>query len=285
MSQQLEGAARPESSAVVATRAAAVEGERKARPRAYEVCTRALKPIALFAFIVLLWQYLVASSALPSYSIAAPSTVIRYIPSNIEKLLDNTGTTVSEMLIGYAVAVVAGVVLGILITQSRLVADTVMPLIIITQVVPSIAIAPILILIFGFGLLPKILIAAIVSFFPILINTVAGLSSLDQDTLDLSRSFGTSRLTHLYRFAIPTALPYMFAGFRIGITLSVIGAVVGEFVSPTSGLGYLVLQGSNQLDPAQVFSAIVILAFLGIVVFVLVRVVERLAIPWGQHVG
>lgn len=241
------------------------------------------KPAAVFAVLVAMWQVIAAFAVVPSYVLASPLSLVHYIPENIGKLLDATAVTVQEMLLGYAIALGIGIGVGILITQSKFLEDSLLPLLVLTQVIPSIAIAPLLVLLMGFGLAPKVATAAIVAFFPILVNTTAGLRSQHEDLRNLSRILGASTLQHLRRFALPHAMPYIFAGARIGITLSVIGAVVGEFVTANAGLGYLVLQGTNAFDAEQVFATLIFLALTGILAFGAVRLVEHFAIPWASH--
>jgi ABC-type nitrate/sulfonate/bicarbonate transport system permease component len=242
-----------------------------------------LWPLVALAVLIGIWQVLAVSGAFPAYIFASPASVARYIPANLPKLLGATAVTLKEMGLGYLLALAGGVVLGVLITQIKILEKALLPLLIITQVIPSVAIAPMLVMMLGFGSAPKVVTAAIVAFFPILVNTIAGLRSLDNDTRDLSRVLRVSRLQYLRRFAMPAAMPYIFAGARIGITLAIIGAVVGEFVTSNAGLGYLVLQGTNAFDAQQVFSTLVLLAVTGILAFSCVRVVERLTIPWANH--
>lgn len=244
---------------------------------------RAVQPLVLLVALLALWELTVWLGVLPSYTLAAPSDIVTYISANTDKLFRHTGVTVREMLGGFALGVTLGILFGVLTTQFRVVENALLPLLVVTQTIPSVAIAPLLVLLLGFGMMPKIILAAIISFFPVLINTIAGLRSLDEDAVDLSRVLRVSRVQFLRRFAIPAALPYIFAGARVAATLSLIGAVVGEFVTANAGLGYLVLQGSNNFDAEQVFATIVFLAALGIAAFTSVRVVERLLVPWANR--
>lgn len=240
-------------------------------------------PLVALAVLIGIWQIIAVARVFPSYVFASPTSVADYIPHDLPKLLGATAVTLKQMGLGYLLALAGGVVLGVLITQIKILEKSLLPLLIVTQVIPSVAIAPMLVLMLGFGDAPKVVTAAIVAFFPILVNTTAGLRSLDNDTRDLSRVLRTSKVQYLRRFALPAAMPYIFAGARIGITLAVIGAVVGEFVTANAGLGYLVLQGTNAFDAQQVFSTLVFLAATGILAFSCVRIVERLTIPWANH--
>ncbi len=241
-----------------------------------------LKPLAVFAAAVVIWQVLVDTKTFPSFEVASPSQTASYMSSHGSLLVSNTATTAEEVVIAFAVALATGVVLATLINHFKVLEESVLPLLVVSQVIPSIAIAPLLVLILGFGMAPKVVVAALISFFPILINTLAGLKSINSDMVSLSRSLGTSSIRNLRLFTLPSALPYIFAGARVAVTLSVIGAVVGEFVTAKSGLGFLILQGSSQIDPPLMFSALVVLAVMGIFLFSLVRIVEYMALPWAR---
>jgi NitT/TauT family transport system permease protein len=243
---------------------------------------RIVKPLVVLAALIVVWQVVVDAKLLPSFEVASPTMVWSYMTANPSVLATNTGTTLEEVALAFAIAVIAGTVLAALINQFRLLEESVLPLLVVSQVIPSIAIAPLLVLLLGFGMAPKVAVAAIISFFPILINTLSGLRSHSKEMGELTRSLGAGPWQTLRHFTLPNALPYVFSGARVAITLSVIGAVVGEFVTAKSGLGYLVLEASSQLNPALMFSALVVLAVIGIVLFTLVRVVEHLALPWAR---
>lgn len=241
------------------------------------------KPLAVLALVIGLWQAAVQFGWTPSVALAAPSEVARFAWANLGMLLDNTATTLIEVLIAFAIALTAGVVIAILVSEFRVLEESVLPLLVVSQVIPSIAIAPLLVLFLGFGVWPKVATAAIISFFPVLVNTVAGLKALPAESRDLGAVLKASRWQMLRMFALPNALPYIFAGARVSIALSVIGAVVGEFVTAQNGLGFLVLQGSSTLDPPLLFSALFFLAVLGIGLFSLVRLAEWALLPWARQ--
>jgi NitT/TauT family transport system permease protein len=242
-----------------------------------------VKPLVLLAILVAIWQLIVELDVVPSFTLSPPTTVVAYIGGHMGNLLDSSVATLQVILLAFAIALVVGIVLGILINQFKLLEEALLPLLVITQVIPSVAIAPLLVLVLGLGNTPKIATAAIIAFFPILINTISGLRSLDEDMIDLSRVLVASPLQRLRWFTLPNALPYIFAGARVSITLSVIGAVVGEFVTSDKGLGFLVLQGSSTLTPALIFAALVFLGVIGVALFGLVRLVEYLVVPWARH--
>lgn len=242
-----------------------------------------VKPTIVLGILIVVWQAAVDLGWIPSTTLAAPSSVADYVWSNGAMLLEHAGTTLTEVVIAFAIALTAGVVIAILVSEFRVLEESVLPLLVVSQVIPSIAIAPLLVLLLGFGLAPKVATAAIIAFFPVLVNTVAGLRTLPRETRELGAVLKASRWQMLRMFSLPNALPYIFAGARVSITLSVIGAVVGEFVTAQSGLGFLVLQGSSTLNPPMLFAALFFLAVLGIGLFTIVRIVEWAVLPWARH--
>jgi len=190
--------------------------------------------------------------------------------------------TLAEVLKGFALASVVGIGLGVLISSSRVMRLTLYPLIVTSQAVPVIAIAPLLITWFGFGSTSKVLVSALVAFFPIVVNSAAGLASLDEGVVTLMRSFPASRLQIFLRARLPNALPQIFSGLKVGVVLAVIGAVVGEWVGADEGLGYLIVRANASLTVDLVFACIVLLAAMGIVLFIVVNLVEQLVLPWRR---
>jgi NitT/TauT family transport system permease protein len=243
--------------------------------------SRALKPLSFFLSLVVLWQLATLVVAVPHYILPSPWQILTKIWEIPDRLLEHTLYTLFEVLAGFLLAVVGGVALASLIVHSRFLAERLYPLLVITQVTPQVAVAPILVVWFGAGDLAKILVAFLVSFFPMVVNTATGLQRVDPELLDLVRAFGTSRWRIFVLIRLPNALPFIFAGMRISIALAVIGAVVGEFVAASKGLGYLVFTGTANLDTRLTFASIAILATLGITLFWLVGRARRLALPWA----
>jgi NitT/TauT family transport system permease protein len=235
--------------------------------------------IAVIAFLVL-WSAGVRVFEIPDYLLPAPEDVIRRIARDWYVLARNASYTVQSVLSGFAAAVLVGVPLAFAVVLSRSVERVTMPFLVMSQTIPKVAIAPILVVWLGFGILPKIAIVFLIAFFPIVVSTVVGLKSVESDMIDLVRSMGARTLKIMLRVRGPTALPQMFAGFKIAICLSVVGAIVGEFVGSDKGLGYLLLTATGTLDGTLVWSALFILIAIGIVLFAMVSKFERLAIPW-----
>jgi NitT/TauT family transport system permease protein len=251
-------------------------GDRMRRERALNIL---LPFIAVIAFLVL-WSAGVRVFEIPDYLLPAPEDVIRRIARDWYVLARNASYTVQSVLSGFAAAVLVGVPLAFAVVLSRSVERVTMPFLVMSQTIPKVAIAPILVVWLGFGILPKIAIVFLIAFFPIVVSTVVGLKSVESDMIDLVRSMGARTLKIMLRVRGPTALPQMFAGFKIAICLSVVGAIVGEFVGSDKGLGYLLLTATGTLDGTLVWSALFILIAIGIVLFAMVSKLERLAIPW-----
>jgi NitT/TauT family transport system permease protein len=245
--------------------------------------TRPLKPLSFFLVLVGLWQLATLALAIPPYLLPSPWQVLTKIWEIPDRLLQHTLYTLLEVLAGFGLAVAGGIGLATAIVHSRFLAERLYPLLVITQVTPQVAVAPILVVWFGAGDLAKILVAFLVSFFPMVVNTATGLQRVDPELLDLVRAFGTSRWRIFWLIRLPNALTFIFAGMRISIALAVIGAVVGEFVAASQGLGYLVFTGTANLDTRLTFAAIGILATMGITLFWLVGRVRVLALPWAPE--
>jgi NitT/TauT family transport system permease protein len=249
-------------------------------PRWRERALNILLPfIAVIAFLVL-WSAGVRVFEIPDYLLPTPEDVTRRVARDWYVLARNASYTMQSVLSGFAAAVLVGVPLAFAVVLSRSVERVTMPFLVMSQTIPKVAIAPILVVWLGFGILPKIAIVFLIAFFPIVVSTVVGLKSVESDMVDLVRSMGARTLKIMLRVRGPTALPQMFAGFKIAICLSVVGAVVGEFVGSDKGLGYLLLTATGTLDGTLVWSALFILIAIGIVLFAIVSKLERLAIPW-----
>ncbi|HEY7280449.1 MAG TPA: ABC transporter permease [Actinomycetota bacterium] len=239
------------------------------------------KAFVFLALLILAWEGYTEWGHTQRFVLPPPTSVWSYLIHNPGLFWHHSLITLREVLTAFVISVSLGVVLAGLIERFKVVEETLLPLLVVTQVVPTIAIAPLLVLLLGFGSAPKIAVAVLISFFPIVINTFTGLRSVDEDLVLLSKGLGAGRLQYLWKIALPTALPYILAGARLAITLSIIGAVIGEFVVSNAGLGFLILQGSAQLTPEQMVAALVVLAIIGILLFNAVRLIEYFATPWA----
>lgn len=239
---------------------------------------------AVFVVGVGLWEWIVRRWAVPAYIAPPPSAVWRSLAGGLRSGLyvEHFWVTLYESLAGFAIAAVAGILLGALIAQSRLVERTVYPYLVALQTLPKIAIAPLIIVWAGFGLSSKVIIAALVAFFPVLVNVIVGLKTVDASKLELMRSLRAGRWQTFRLVTFPNALPFVFAGLDIAIVFSVLGAIVGEFVGAQQGLGNLILQFNVSLDIAGVFAVMILLAIMGIALHLIMQTIERRVIFWTQ---
>jgi NitT/TauT family transport system permease protein len=242
-----------------------------------------LIPGVLVVFVAI-WEGVVRVGRIPDYLLPAPSAVARAFAAGItgRVYVEHAWVTVSEALAGFTIAAVAGIVLGTVIAQFRLVELTLYPYVVAFQTLPKIAVAPLLVVWLGFGVSSKIVIAALVAFFPVLVNVIVGLKTVDAPKLDLMRSLRASRW-QTFRFVVfPNALPFVFAGLDIAVVFSVLGAIVGEFVGSQRGLGNLILQYNNALDIAGMFAVLLLLAGVGVALHLVMQGIQRRVIFWAQ---
>ena len=241
---------------------------------------RRLTPLAGVLAFLLVWEIAVPLLKMPAYLLPPPTEIIRVFVNEFPRIAFHGWVTAYEMLLGYALAVGIGIPLAIAITSSERFDRFVMPQMLFFQVVPKVAIAPLFLVWFGVGALPKVLVAFLISFFPIVIDAAVGLRSMSTEMRDLARSMGASRWQVFAQFRLPTSLPYLFSGLKVAATLAVAGAVVGEFVGADKGLGYLLLVTNSNLETALMFAALFALTFIGLIFFYAVEFLETLLIPW-----
>jgi NitT/TauT family transport system permease protein len=236
-------------------------------------------PWAVVIGILLLWEAATRLLNVPAFLLPSPTAIGRSFASNAGLLLLHGWTTTIEILLGFALSIVVGIPLALAIFLSPVFSRSVLPLLVSSQAMPKVAVAPLLLVWFGFGLLPKVLIAFLIAFFPVVINTAVGLASIEPEKIFLARSMGFGGAATFFKFRLPNALPAIFGGLKISITLAVVGAVVGEFVGGDAGLGYLLMVANGSMDTQLLFAGILALTILGVVLFLLVELAERLAIP------
>jgi NitT/TauT family transport system permease protein len=241
-------------------------------------------PLASLVVLVVVWQLIVSVVKPAEYLLPSPRAVVEELVLRRSLLLMHAWVTTQEMLLGFALSVVISIPMGLAIATWRPLERSVYPLLVISQAVPKVAIAPLLLVWLGFGLTPKIFVAVLIAFFPIVISTVTGLKSVPHEMTQLSRSMGLSTLAAFWKIRFPYALPHVFAGLKVGITLAVVGAVVGEFVGADKGLGYLLLFTLGRLNTRLMFADLVVLVLLGVVSFWLVQLLERKVLPWHVSV-
>jgi NitT/TauT family transport system permease protein len=241
---------------------------------------RALKLSLTLIALVAVWELLCRALNIPVFLIPAPSQVAWRLYEKRDLYLIHTWTTLYETTAGFLLAVVFGILCAAIIVVIPKLRDIVMPLLLVAQLVPKVAIAPLLLIWFGYGLFPKVLVAFLVAFFPIVVNGASGLASVQPELLDLGHSLQASRWQTFWKFRIPTALPELFSGMKVAVTLAIIGAIIGEFVGGNRGLGYLIIVANQELDTPLAFAAIFLLSVAGIALYAIVEMLERMLIPW-----
>jgi NitT/TauT family transport system permease protein len=257
---------------------ASVQGDlasRDSRNRVSTILFPVLMVIAVFGF----WELATIVFPIPSFLLPAPSEVAVSMQTHAPLLLKESIITTIEIALGFGLSIVVGIPLALAIFMWTPFALTVYPLLIGSQAVPKVAVAPLFLVWFGFGLLPKVLIAFLIAFFPVVINTTMGLAAIEREKIYLAHSMGLSPFKTFVKIRLPNALPSIFAGLKISITLAVVGAVVGEFVGGDAGLGYLLMVANGNMNTPLLFGGLVALTFLGVVFLIMIGIVERLVMP------
>jgi putative hydroxymethylpyrimidine transport system permease protein len=241
-------------------------------------------PVALIAAGVGVWEIVVRAAHVPDYLFPAPSAVAASIGSDGRLLGDATLVTAREVLLGYLLAVAVAFVVAVLLHFSTALRRALLPLLVLSQTVPTVVLAPILAILFGFGIEPKLVVVAIVCFFPIVVNTADGLRSTDRELVRMMRTLDGNRIAIFRRVELPGALPAIFSGLRIAATYAAVGAVFGEWAGSSSGLGFVMLQSQPSLDTPRIFACVVALSALALSLYGVVSLTERLVVPWNQEV-
>jgi len=240
-------------------------------------------PFVGAAVFILLWEALCRVQQVNPVLLPAPSQVIKELEESPLWFAQQTAYTIGITLAGFAIAAVLGILFAVLITEWEFLDRLLFPLFVALNSVPKVALAPLCVIWFGTGAEPKIAIAFLIAIFAVVIDTILGLRSVPSDTLDLAHVLRGSRWKVLTRIKLFCALPHMFAGMKVAMSLSLVGAIVGEFVSSQEGLGYVILSAQGMFDTTRVFAAITILAVVGVVLIEAIGVAERLALPWHHR--
>jgi NitT/TauT family transport system permease protein len=241
---------------------------------------RRLGAVGAFLLFFAVWELGVRLFGVKEYLLPPPTVVVGALVQNYAKVLESALVTTNEIIAGYALAVAVSIPLALAIAYSRFMEETVYPVIVFLQIVPKIAIAPLFLIWFGFGFTPKLLLVFLLSFFPIVVSSIAGFKSIDPDIMDFARTTGAGSWRLFAKIRLPQALPGIFTGLKVGAALSATAAVVAEFVASDRGLGYLLLQYNGDLNTPMVFATILVLSGIGLGVYYAVELVERIAIPW-----
>ena len=239
-----------------------------------------LLPVLLLALLLIGWEIGVRVTDTPRWFLPTPSEVARETVESRAILWDHTQTTLKEVLVGFAIAAALGIVSALGIASSRIAERAIYPAIVASQAIPIIALAPILLIWFGYGMTPKVIVVVLICYFPVAVNMADGLRAVDPDAIALLRSMGANRWQIMRIVRIPSSLPFLMSGLRIAAAVSVIGAIVGEWVGASSGLGYLMTRTASQFQTPLLFAAVAISALLGIAMFAAVAISERWLLPW-----
>jgi NitT/TauT family transport system permease protein len=242
-------------------------------------------PIMLLALLGV-WQFTVSVVGVSEFILPSPAAVAGALGRLLagDDIWGHIGVTMLEVIAGFGIALLVGVAVGAVLGRVAWLQRAVQPALVSLQVVPKVAFVPIFVIWFGFGPTSKIVMAALLAFFPIMLNVMLGVRSVDSGHRDVMRGLGAGRWATFRNMELPTTLPYVFAGAEVAIVFSVIGAIVGEYLGGSEGLGYLVVSSLNALDAPRLFAVIVLLAVLGSLLYVAVTTVKKLVIPWHDSV-
>ena len=239
-----------------------------------------VRPFLFLLLLIAAWDLSIRLFHIPAYQVPTPRDVVIVLWENWPELLQQAWPTTYATLMGFLLSALFGIPVAMLIAGSKTVESYVYPLLVFSQSIPKVAIAPLFVVWFGFGIFPKIISAFLLGFFPVVVSAVQGFKSVDPDMVDLARAMQGSRFHVFCAVNLPHAMPAIFSGLKVSVTLAVVGAVVGEFVGSNSGIGYVLQRSIGTFDLPTMFAALVILALMGVVLFWIVDRIERLVIPW-----
>jgi NitT/TauT family transport system permease protein len=241
---------------------------------------RRAAPLIVFVLLFVFWEFAVHLTGIKEYLLPPPSKVWTELVKHREAVAGGAWVTTQEIIAGYLLAIVVSIPLALSVAYSRFMENAIYPVVVFLQIVPKIAVAPLFIIWFGFGFTPKLLLVFLLSFFPIVVASIAGFKSVDPEIMDFARTTGAGGWKMFAKIRLPQALPDIFTGLKVGAALSATAAVVAEFVASDRGLGYLLLQYNGNLETPMVFAVVVLLGLIGLAVYYVVEVIERIAIPW-----
>ena len=248
--------------------------------KASRIAQDILLPAAGLLGVLLLWELAVRLLRPPAFLLPSPGLVLDTALGFAGNWPKHFWATARATFLGFGVAIVVGMALAVFIVHYRTLRRIFTPVILMLQIVPKVAFAPLLLIWFGSGLVPIVVIAFLVAFFPMVVNTAIGLQEVEPDLLDLTRVYRMSRWRVLWRVRVPSALPYIFSGLRVASTLAVIGVIIGEFVGSSVGLGYLILIANSNMNTALAIAAIILISAFGLLLYGAIVLLERLAMPW-----
>lgn len=233
---------------------------------------RKIWPVVLFCVV---WEAACVWLRIPNYIIPPPHRVLEKIVESWSLLYNHSLVSMLEILAGFAVAAIGGVACAIAMVHSRRIESILEPFLVVSQVIPKVALAPLFIIWFGHGIEPKIIIAALIAFFPVLVNAVVGLRAVDAEIIELMNSIAANRRQIFWRVRLPNSLPYILPALKVAALLSIVGAMVGEFVGSDKGLGYLMIIGDVNLDTDLLFASLAVVTVFGLVLYSFLEIFER----------
>ena len=239
------------------------------------------QPVAALILFVVLWEVMCRVFKIPAFLVPTPSAIWVDTWKLAGQVSMHTLATTQTVLLGFLASLIVSLPLAVLITASPVIANTIYPLLVLTQSIPKVALAPILVVIFGSNELPRVVVTFLVAFFPLVLSIAAGITSVPPELIELGRACRASRWRELWRIRLPYAVPFVFSGLKAAITLSVVGAVVGEFVNAEKGLGYLIVTSTAFFQVPLAWGALVLLSLLGIILFQAVVIIEQVFFPWA----
>ncbi|MEE2774971.1 MAG: ABC transporter permease [Pseudomonadota bacterium] len=253
--------------------AAAIKGGKK--PPLFRQLFEKFSALLLASAIILFWQIYVQVSGVTEFVLPAPTAIAERLILDFPLLISHAVITFSEVIAGFGSAVIIGLPMALIIFYSPIFERSIYPILIALQTVPKIVLAPLLVLYLGYGWAPKIVLAFLISFFPILISSVIGLQSLDKELVNMVRSMGAKEYQIFQKLRLPAALPNVFGGFKVAIYLAVIGAVIGEYVAAEQGLGYLQLQANSQFDTTLNFATVIMISAIGVCLYLILNALGK----------
>jgi NitT/TauT family transport system permease protein len=271
-------------SAIIFSARAHTDKARRRRLRALWVHARTIVlPLLVLIILLLAWEAGARAFKIPEFVLPAPSRIWQASVAARDVIFDNMWSTLRTTLWGFLASIIVSVPLAVLIASSPLLSNSIYPLLVFTQSVPKVAIAPLIVVAVGATETSRVIVAFLVAFFPLVISVAAGLIATNPELIELGRSLRATKLQELWHIRLPFAVPFVFSGLKLSITFAVTGAVVGEFVAADKGLGYQILSGTAFFKTAFAFGAVVLLSVMGVVLFQAVVLTERLFFPWSSE--
>ena len=238
-------------------------------------------PVGVFIALLIVWEVAVQLFGIPVYLLPAPSVIWTDTVAIAGTIGNHTLATLATVVVGFFISFAISLPLAVFMTSSPLISSAIYPLLVLTQSIPKVALAPILVVMLGANELPRLVITFLVAFFPLVIAIAVGLVAVPDELIELGRSLKASKLQELYRIRLPYAVPFIFSGLKVAIALAVVGAVVGEFVNADKGLGYMIITATAFFKTPVAFGCLILLSILGVVLFQMVVIIERVFFPWS----